>query len=479
MAFNSAEFALFFAVVFLLYWALPQAARRIFLLVVSVYFYSSCGIKFVLLLFALTAFAFGAGLLLEKTKNEITAKTLLILSICLLLSPLFIYKYFDFFSNGLSGLSRLFGIALQPTTLALVLPLGISFYTFQNLGYVIDVYRGRLQAERNFIVYCLFSVFFPQISSGPIGRGGELIPQLKAPAAFDYGKASAGLKLIVWGGFKKMVIADNLAVYVNRIYGSLHQHSGFPLMIAALFFSIEIYCDFSGYTDLARGCAKMLGIELRENFKSPYFSSGVKEFWSRWHISLSTWFKDYLYIPLGGNRVGKARHVFNLMVTFLVSGLWHGANRTFLIWGALHGLAQVLEKYLGKNSGAAKSKIVKVLKVVFVFAFVTFAWIFFRADSAEDAIHVISNMFVGIASPLTYIKTGWMSVRENLNVSMKLLSLCLVLLAAYDYASLRTDVMRWLSQRKAPVRYAIYIFVGTLVLLFHYHGEITFIYSQF
>ena len=333
MLFNSFSFMLFLPIVFIFYWILPYRFRWILLLISSYYFYMSWNPQYVVLILFTTIISYSTGILVEKINNLRYKKAILIVAAILCLGVLFFFKYFNFVSESISELVSLFAIKMNPITLSFLLPVGISFYTFQTLSYVIDVYGGKVKAEHHFGYYATFISFFPQLVAGPIERTDNLLPQIKEKHFFNYNQAAYGLKLMAWGFFKKLCIADAIAVYVDSVYTSLDNNTGFPILFAVLGFSIQIYCDFSGYSDIAIGTAKLLGINLLTNFKSPYFSSSIREFWTRWHISLSTWFRDYVYIPLGGNRCGKIRHNFNLMITFLTSGLWHGANWTFVVWG--------------------------------------------------------------------------------------------------------------------------------------------------
>lgn len=333
MLFNSFAFAIFLPIVFIFYWGFPHKYRWILMLVASYYFYMSWNPKYVVLILFTTIVSYVAARLIEKEESKRKKKFILVGTAILCLGVLFFFKYFNFVSESITRLLSIFAIQMNPITLKLLLPVGISFYTFQTLSYVIDVYRGDVPAEKHFGYYAVFISFFPQLVAGPIERTSNLLPQIKAKHEFNYDQATYGLKLMAWGYFKKIVIADTLSKYVSAVYDVPQNLTGFVLVLATLFFTLQIYCDFSGYSDIAIGTAKLLGINLMTNFKSPYFSQSIKEFWSRWHISLSTWFRDYIYIPLGGNRVGKIRHTMNLLITFLASGLWHGANWTFAVWG--------------------------------------------------------------------------------------------------------------------------------------------------
>lgn len=479
MLFNSFAFAIFLPIVFILYWVLPHKFRWVILLLSSYYFYMSWNAKYVFLILFTTVTSYLAGLLLEKITDNKKKKLILTTTLVLCLGTLFFFKYFNFVSESISAFLSLFTLQMNPITLQILLPVGISFYTFQTLSYVIDVYKGDVSAEHHFGYYATFISFFPQLVAGPIERTNNLLPQIKTKHEFDYEQATYGLKQMAWGFFKKIVIADTLSKYVSTVYDAPQKFTGFALVLATVFFTLQIYCDFSGYSDIAIGTAKLLGVNLMTNFKSPYLSESVKEFWSRWHISLSTWFKDYVYIPLGGNRVGKVRHAINLMVAFLVSGLWHGANWTFLIWGGIHGFAQVLESLITGNKLNKSKGIVWFIRMVFVFIFVSFAWIFFVSNSISDALYVITHAFVGLSSPFVYINQG------RINLGLKLTSFIylmvpLILLTAFDFFSLKKDVLEFISSKKVFVRWSIYcIFIICLIMNIPVNNSSEFIYFQF
>lgn len=330
MLFNSLSFAIFLPIVFIIYWTLPHKYRWILLLLASYWFYMSWNPKYVLLIFFATLISFFAGIFIERKRES---KMILIFACVLILAVLFFFKYFNFVSESIAKAAFFLGMPINPITMNILLPIGISFYTFQTIGYITDVYNGKVSAEQNFGRYATFVSFFPQLVAGPIERTENLLPQIKDKHKFDYVQATYGLKQMAWGYFKKIVIADTISKYIGSVFDNPYNYGGFAFILAVLFFSIQIYCDFSGYSDIAIGTAKLLGIELMTNFNSPYFSQSIGEFWNRWHISLSTWFRDYIYIPLGGSRVGKTRNAFNVLLTFLLSGLWHGANWKFVIWG--------------------------------------------------------------------------------------------------------------------------------------------------
>lgn len=493
MLFNSLPYAIFLVIIFALHWLLPHRFRWISLLIASYYFYMSWNPELVVLIALTTLVSYSSGILIERYRNaegrrRHLPKLLLVSALTICFGVLFFYKYFDFFSVSLSALLSLMSLPMQAFTLKLVLPVGISFYTFQTLSYVIDVYRGKITAERHLGYYALYVSFFPQLVAGPIERSDNLIPQLRAPRSFDTAEAIQGLKWITLGLFKKIVIADTLSVYVNTVYTDLPGYHGLAFIIATLSFAFQIYCDFSGYSDIAIGSAKLLGIKLMKNFDSPYFSRSIREFWSRWHISLSTWFRDYVYIPLGGSRTTLPRHLRNLMITFLLSGLWHGANWTFVCWGALHGFYIVAEAlYQRIVSRAAprpqQSGFRAALRaggqIAFTFALVCFAWVFFRANSVSDAIYGLSHMFDGISSPALYVQVAAAQLGiDRLDLLVRLFPLSV--LALVDYFNRRKDVIAATTSLPPVVRWAIYLaFIWLILFLPGVGGGSEFIYFQF
>lgn len=472
MLFNSLAYAIFLPVVFIIYWLIPQRSRWVLLLTASYYFYMSWDCRYVVLILFTTVVSYSSSLLLERAKKKTWKDLIIVSALVLCLGVLFVFKYYDFAMETLAHF-----ITFEPHHLDLLLPVGISFYTFQTLSYVIDVYRGEIPAEKNFGVYATFVSFFPQLVAGPIERSSSLLPQIKEEHVFDAEKAYYGIRLILWGLFKKMLIADNLAVYVDLVFGDIYNYTGGTLLIATLFFTIQIYCDFSGYSDIARGSAKMFGIELMENFKSPYFSVCVKDFWARWHISLSSWFRDYLYIPLGGNRVTRSRNCLNLMVTFLVSGLWHGASWNFVVWGGIHGLAQIYENAFGIKKTEDDRLFIFIRRVV-VFAFVAFAWIFFRVDDIHQGFYAIHSIFNGISHPITYLREGSRAIGLHKDI-LPYLALYLVPLFIFDHISLKQDVIDMIGSKGAFVRHTYVITIIFLLLFYGYVGQSTFVYFQF
>jgi len=346
----------------------------------------------ILILFS-TVVTYFCAYKIEQTTKKSYRKNYLVASILINLSILFLFKYYNFFNTSVFGLLDDFGLRIKLPDFKYLLPVGISFYTFQAVGYTVDVYRGDVKHEKHFGIYALFVSFFPQLVAGPIERAKNLLPQFKAVKKFNHAQAVEGIKLMIWGFFMKLVVADRVAIYVNSVYGNSDQHTSVTLITATIFFAVQIYCDFAGYSNIAIGCAKIMGFDLMRNFRRPYFAQSCSEFWQRWHISLSTWFRDYVYIPLGGNRVSKKRNFANLLLTFVVSGLWHGANWTYIIWGALNGLYQIIFKILkfnpSKKSSKQKSLFTYILNVLLTFILICFSWIFFRADSFSHASEII------------------------------------------------------------------------------------------
>lgn len=400
MLFNSLNFILFFLATAWLHFAVPVKYRWVPLLAASYFFYMSWKLEFGLLLLASTLVNYAVALRMAALPDKAGRKKYLLLSLAFNLGLLFVFKYFNFFSRSLAQALSAQGVSLDPPLLDMLLPVGISFYTFQVLGYVIDVYEERIPAERHPGVFALFVAFWPQLLAGPINRAKLLLPQLRQHHAFEYQRTVDGFRLMLWGLFKKVVIADNLALHVNEVFNHAGELHGLPVLFAALFYTIQIYCDFSGYTDVALGAARVMGFSLTENFNRPYFARSVRDFWQRWHISLSTWFRDYVYFPLGGNRVAPWRWGLNIMLTFLLSGLWHGANWTFVIWGGLHGALLVLENVTGgfqkrladRLTPAQGSRLNTAIQVGLTMSLICLAWIFFRADSVGQALTVIRSM---------------------------------------------------------------------------------------
>ncbi|MCQ2518988.1 MAG: MBOAT family protein [Lachnospiraceae bacterium] len=448
------------------------------MLVTSYYFYMSWNPKYVVIILGTTVISYIAGLLVEKYDSKKIKKLILLSTLFICLGVLFIFKYSIFTLNSLIGAASLFGLSMQPLTYRVMLPVGISFYTFQTISYVIDVYNKKIPAEKHFGIYATFVSFFPQLVAGPIERSTNLLPQITSKKVFNYDKAIYGFRQILWGFFKKIAVADVLATYVNRAYEKIDNCTGLDLSAAILLFTIQIYCDFSGYSDIAIGSAKLLGIDLTTNFLSPYFSTSVKEFWSRWHISLSTWFKDYVYIPLGGNRCTKLRNSFNLLVTFIVSGLWHGANWTYIFWGTLHGGVQVFERItLGKRKKNTKNRFTKIVCWISVFIFINLAWVFFRASTISDAFLLLKRFFISFSNLHSFTGT-------NIGLGKKkriYILIVISIISAFDYYSLKKDFIEKMKSMPTVVCFLIEYIILAFVLYTLYTGVNAnpFVYFQF
>jgi len=400
MLFNSFAFLIFFPVVTLFYFILPHKFRWCLLLVASCFFYMFFKPEYILILAFTIVIDFMAGILLEDETEQRKKRKYLIMSIVANIGVLAIFKYFNFINLNITGVAKLLGLKNHIPYLNWLLPIGLSFHTFQAMSYTIEVYRGNQKAERHLGIYALYVMFYPQLVAGPIERPQNMIHQFYARHEFEYSNAVNGLNLIVYGLFKKMVVADRLSVYVNQLYGNVYYANSWSTLIGICFFSIQIYCDFSGYSDIARGTAKIMGFDLMVNFNRPYLSGSVSEFWTRWHISLSTWFRDYLYIPLGGNRKGEWTLYRNFLIVFLVSGLWHGANWTYVIWGTLHAfyvifarITKIARNNIAQFAGLSKlGSLNSFIDKCITFALVTFAWIFFRAENFGKATQVIRKL---------------------------------------------------------------------------------------
>lgn len=450
------NFCIFMTIIFIIYWKIPNRYRWILLLIASGFFYAGFGMKYLFLLGSAIVVSYVSGIVLQFMKNKRQKKLILTISILIFVCLLAFFKYTMFLIENINILLRFFTIQLHPITTDVVLPVGISFYSFKIISYLIDVYRG-MNPEKNLGKYALYVAFFPEISSGPIDRAGTLLQEISKEHKFKYEDVTYGLKRVAWGLFKKIVVADTLAFFVDWIYGDVYSYEGLTLLIISVFFSIQIYCDFSGYSDMAIGLAQMLDIELTENFSSPYFSRSIKEFWRRWHISLSRWFRDYVYIPLGGNRCNKVRHTVNLLITFLVSGLWHGASWTFVIWGGLHGMAQVIEGIWERSHCTRKEDSVwkQIIRTLVVFCFCNFAWIFFRADSLEQAGYFITHMFCGIGNPISYVAQAHSDLIIDIFLFGKL-AVMIMLVGVFDFVNRERDVIALIGKQRKIIRWTIY-----------------------
>ena len=489
MLFNSLHFLVFFPLVVGLYFGLPPRWRGALLLLASYYFYMSWRAAYALLLLATTLLDYYSGYRMGRLPTKAQRRPWLYLSLASNLGTLFVFKYFNFFRDAGLQLAETLRLphAAVPA-LGLLLPVGVSFYTFQSVGYIIDVYQGRLEAERNFGRFALFVAFFPQLVAGPIERGGHMLPQFRRVHRFDYARTVSGLRLMAWGLFKQVVVADRLALLVNPVFNNQRQHPEGPLLVlATLAFTFQIYGDFSGYTDLARGAARVLGFEFNLNFRQPYLSASVPEFWRRWHISLSSWFRDYVYIPLGGSRVGPARAYGNLLAVFLISGLWHGANWTFLAWGGLHGLylvvstwARLGREWLAQRTGlAAHPRARRGAGVVLTFALVAYAWIFFRANNLGDALFISRHLFSGWHLAGRQLATLLLEFSQHYRPELAVAALGVGLMLLVEYFGRHRSLQAWTVAQPPGVRWAGYVGLSLLILYFGVFNSTSFIYFQF
>ena len=480
MLFNSLEFAVFFPVVVGLYFSLPHRHRVALLLVSSCVFYMAFIPAYIAILGLTILIDYCAGIWLEKTENDRARRLLLLLSIIATCTVLFVFKYFFFAVDNTRWLAGIFGWHLTGPSIRIILPIGLSFHTFQSLSYVIEVFRRRQKAETNFVTYATYVMFFPQLVAGPIERPQNLLHQFYEVHEFDYARITSGLKRMAWGFFKKLVIADRLALLVNDVYAAPQAHSGFQLSLATVFFAYQIYCDFSGYSDIAIGSARVLGFTLMENFRSPYHAGSVGEFWQRWHISLSTWFRDYVYIPLGGSHVARWRSVRNVLIAFTISGLWHGANWTFVIWGFLNGLyltfGSILRPYRERwwlSIGLRDGHPVRVAigtGILFVLTCVT--WVFFRASSVGDATYILTHFWADWRSPS--VRTEQFLLRQFPVAVISILAL-----EVGERLHGRVSLATVLAYRPVAFRWAVYTAFVIAVVLFGIHRSSQFIYFQF
>jgi len=487
MLFNSLDFAIFLPIVFILYWFATKGNLRlqnILLLVSSYFFYACWDWRFMFLLIFSTYLDYFTGIKIFEASNQSKKKFWLWLSIGINLGFLGVFKYYNFFATSFADGLSLLGIKANLGSLQVILPIGISFYTFHGLSYVLDLYKNRIKPERNFIDYSVFVSFFPLLVAGPIERATHLLPQILKKREFDYSKAVDGLRQILWGLFKKIVIADNCAEYANKIFNNSGEFSGSTLVLGALFFTFQIYCDFSGYSDIALGTARLFGIDLLRNFAFPYFSRDIAEFWRRWHISLSSWFKDYLYIPLGGSKGGMWLKIRNTFIIFIVSGFWHGANWTFIAWGFLNALFIMPSIILNTNRNyldiVAKGKyfptVKEFLAISLTFALTVFAWIFFRAESISHAFSYIGGIFSKslFTIPLLDLK--------KISMGAEIIYTFILILGFISVEWLQRDkqhALQFINNKSIPVvRWSIYY--GLMILIIFFQGnQQNFIYFQF
>lgn len=485
MAFNSISFLIFFVIVAIAYFLLPHKFQWMLLLLASCFFYMVFIPAYIFVLFLLIFVDYFAGVFIAKSKKK-RRKWFLIISILANCGVLFSFKYVNFFASNITQLASFLHWNYSLPVLKIILPIGLSFHTFQSLSYVIEVYRGNQKAERHLGRYALYVLFFPQLVAGPIERPGQLLPQIRKKHLFSSTQALLGLQRMAIGFFKKTVIADRTALLVNQVYNNVTMYQGVPLLLATIAFAWQIYMDFSGYTDIALGAAQVLGFQLMENFNFPYSAGSVKEFWARWHISLSSWFRDYVYIGLGGNRVSWIKHARNIFISFLLSGLWHGANWTFIIWGLLNGVYLLLyaavKKYVHLQVRGYK-KIQQIGNILLTFFLITFSWIFFRANTLSDSVYVVQNVFAGYTKilhnlfsfHLAQMKTSVLPLGIGLGLSVKEILAVSVGIVCIEYLSLQykkkhlSGVWGWICM----------LFLLLCILNFSVTQHIQFIYFQF
>src|SRR5688572_25350925 len=485
MLFNSFTFLIFFPVVVTIYFVIRHRFRWAWLLAASCYFYIAFIPVYILILFFTIAIDYMADILIENAEGR-KRKLWLVTSIFANVGVLAVFKYFNFLSANARAIAEVFHWPYDFPLLSIILPIGLSFHTFQAMSYTIEVYRGRQPAERHLGIYALYVMFFPQLVAGPIERPQNLLHQFRERHSFEYERVTDGLRQMAWGLFMKVVIADRLARYVNVVYNEPTNFHGLTLVVGTLFFAFQIYCDFAGYSHIAIGSARVMGFRLMRNFDRPYLSRSISEFWSRWHISLSTWFRDYVYIPLGGNRVSKPRWYFNLFVTFLLSGLWHGANWTFVVWGALNGfyLISSIASHGMRERIAARTGLMDhprfhaVARVGLTFALTCFAWIFFRAGSLSDASHIISQMFV--RPTLHQIIPDGLRAEGITKLQVAFSGMLIAGLMLFEAISARVDIARRFAIQPAWVRWPAYYLLCMSIWLLGVSNEAkAFIYFQF
>ncbi|MGR3809409.1 MBOAT family O-acyltransferase [Jiulongibacter sp. NS-SX5] len=476
MVFNSFAFLIFFPIITLLYFFLPHKYRWWLLLVSSCVFYAWFKVEYLLILVFTIIVDYLAALWIEKSSGN-RRKWALIISIIANVGVLAVFKYANFILGSANAI--LFRVGKEPFDLwNILLPIGLSFHTFQAMSYTIEVYRGKVPAEQNLFRYALYVMFYPQLVAGPIERPQNVIHQYYEKHKFDYNRVISGLRLMLWGLFKKVVIADRLAIFVDKVYDHPFEYSGLPVIIATVFFGFQIFCDFSGYTDVGLGAARVMGFDLMKNFDRPYFSKSISEFWRRWHISLSSWFRDYVYIPLGGNRVSTARKYFNLFVVFMLSGLWHGASWNFVIWGSLHGVYLIFGQLTGKVQrkliGLINNEFVeKAIHAGLVFFFVSLGWVFFRAAYFSESIHLLKGLFSASSHSVSEV---WNMIGTK---DALILLFAVGLMESVHWYQRDKSITQWVDQQPKWLRWGTYYVLFMSIILFAVYSDTQFIYFQF
>lgn len=482
MLFNSIPFLLFYILVLVLFYKLSHFQRWVMLIFAGAFFYMYFIPSYIIILLILIFIDFNVARQIPVSRHK---KLLLFFSISSNLGLLLVFKYLNFLNSNIGELAKLVGWNYGIETFSLILPLGLSFHTFQSISYVVDVYRKKWKPEKNLLKYSLFVLFFPQLVAGPIERASQLMPQLFVKIEASTENLKIGFQRILFGLFKKIVIADHLAIIVDSVYKSPDQFIGFPLVLATAAFAIQIYCDFSGYSDIAIGLARTFGIKLEENFNSPYLSTSISMFWRRWHISLYKWFQDYIYIPLGGSRVGKLKHSFNILIVFLISGLWHGASWTYIVWGLLHGIFLIGESILNKIK-TPLTHLPKVIKIFSIFLLVSFAWIFFRANNLADAFYIVNNFYLGYGALLRQILMGDLYAAnsylflQNGGLNMSGIEVAIILTSIVSLF-----IFEIINEKKSffefpkSIRWIINILICLTIINFSVGQNLPFVYFQF
>jgi alginate O-acetyltransferase complex protein AlgI len=485
MSFVSWQFLIFFPIVLLLYYSIPVQHRWKILLPASFIFFLTLNVWHGFLLVSVILISYFFALLIDGSKNIKIRLLFLSIGILSSISILLYFKYAAWFVNNFTKTVNYMGADLNWVLDTLILPLGISFFTLQAVGYLFDVYRKNVEVERNLARYALFISFFPQLVAGPIERAKHILPQLKMPLTYDYDEFKSGLKLISWGVFKKVVVADNMARIVDPIYNNPHDYTSPILLLATVAFAIQIYCDFSGYTDIAIGLARTLGINLMKNFNNPYFALTISDFWRRWHISLSTWFRDYLYVPLGGNKTSLMRWAINIFIVFVVSGVWHGAQLTFVIWGALHAFYFLISRWLAGPAqqliniiGLSKQSYIVILtQILLTFSLVTLAWVFFRANSVADGLFILKTIL--FHWPQLSVENITL-FSQTINTTYLLIAFsAATILFVIEYMQYNGLGITWFNRQSSILRWSTYYVWAGLIILFGNFGHSSFIYFQF
>ena len=484
MLLNSFNFWIIFPFIFIVYWLVPSryvSTKKWILIIVSYLLYMNFKPAYALILLGVTLITYICALILDNLKNKKKRKNLLWTGTILAILPLLVFKYYNFINVSIYQLMETMGLRFHLSGLNMVIPLGISFFTFQALGYLFDVYYFKIKVERNFTDYLLFCSFFPQTASGPISKASELLPQIKKNHPFNYNQAREGLQTLLWGMFLKVVVADRLGIYVDTVFGNYEHYSGLTCFVASVFYSFQIYGDFAGYSLMAIGISKILGYDLINNFNRPYLANNITDFWKRWHISLTRWLTPYIYIPLGGNRCTKLRQYWNIMITFIVSGIWHGANWNYIIWGVLHGFFQIIEKAFGldpkgklnnkiesKNFNIITSCIIKILRIIITFLLVNFAWIFFRMPTIESAWNVIVKILFNSSG-----------LWEDVPYKPITITFFIIIIGHEIFEEFFPGKLPIYNNKCSAIRWASYLFLMAFIILYGVLDSTQFIYVSF